>query len=378
MQSIVFYARKGGVGKSTLAFTLACFASEQNLKVLLISTDPQGDSVLWASRSSLFPNRLIQSPLGFQTLWTPARTRESAVDLSSYEDFDLVVVDLPPAVEAIVDLRPTLWVIPLLDRNTLRNTLPAIDKLRALGGKIAWLPNGTDGLGPNECQQLHKGASEVVNTWMLPMIPFSMPLKRVAAHSCPPWKTVYGAGKPGTLAAMRSCEEILRMAGLPVAPESMRLWMESQSLPPSRPRPPATAGMRGNASVAAPRTLPPLAPSPSQRSVAPASSHLDSRVPPAERGWLASRNPPPAERGWPQEPRRREVPPQETWRQEEYPIENTRYYPAPQEQTPPRAPQPKPRPSRPAPLRQETRPPAPPSSFPEDLPPMTMMKKKKV
>jgi chromosome partitioning protein len=80
---------KGGVGKTTTAVNLAAILAEKN-QVLLVDADPQGSATWWVERN--------QSGMGFDL--TQESNPKLLSDLRQIKDYDLVVVDTPPALRS--------------------------------------------------------------------------------------------------------------------------------------------------------------------------------------------------------------------------------------------------------------------------------------
>lgn len=95
MHTITIAARKGGVGKTTLATHLSVLAAAGNKPVLLLDTDPQRSLAWW------WRNREATTPALIEC---EARELEKIVPTARDEGVAFVIVDTPPHAEnSIVD-----------------------------------------------------------------------------------------------------------------------------------------------------------------------------------------------------------------------------------------------------------------------------------
>lgn len=121
-------AEKGGVGKTTLALTLAVAAVQAGRKVAVFDLDPQATAAQWTDRrEEEFP----------WVLATPATRLDAALSSAKAQEVDFIVIDTPPhagtdAVEAA--RRSDLVLVPVEPHLYTLETLPKLADLLKLAG----------------------------------------------------------------------------------------------------------------------------------------------------------------------------------------------------------------------------------------------------
>lgn len=128
LQVISVVAEKGGVGKTTLALTLAVAAVQAGRKVAVFDLDPQATAAQWTDRrANEFP----------WVVATPATRLDAAIANAKGQGVDFVVIDTPPhagtdAVEAA--RRSDLVLVPVEPHLYTLETLPKLGNLLSLAG----------------------------------------------------------------------------------------------------------------------------------------------------------------------------------------------------------------------------------------------------
>ncbi|MBL0352134.1 MAG: ParA family protein [Candidatus Dechloromonas phosphoritropha] len=128
LQIVAVVAEKGGVGKTTLALTLAVAAVQSGRKVAVFDLDPQATAAQWTDR------RAHEFPW---VVATPATRLDAAIANAKGQCVDFIVIDTPPhagtdAVEAA--RRSDLVIVPVEPHLYTLETLPKLGDLLKLGG----------------------------------------------------------------------------------------------------------------------------------------------------------------------------------------------------------------------------------------------------
>lgn len=213
MKTIGTYTRKGGPGKSTGSFTLACYAAEQGQSVLLVSMDPQGDCIRWAGGGDrpLVAGDLFESSLGFDAIFSPREMPQFPPG-----QYDLVVVDMPPEMETVPLVQPDLWLTLLDGRDAVMNTLPAIPRMLEANAPILFALNDTDVAGKRVVKLLQDGLAKITahhdRTFLANVeVPSHGAVARVPTYCSPPWRVPFGENSKGAEAMRALCKDVLRM-----------------------------------------------------------------------------------------------------------------------------------------------------------------------
>ena len=171
MHTVAVIAEKGGVGKTTIALTLAVGAVRSGKRSAVIDIDPQATASKWTDR------RTDELPW---VVPTHAARLRAAIDQAQSQGVTFLVIDTPPhagadAVEAarVADL----VVIPVEPHLFTLETLPKLtDLLKLAGNPLAFVVVNKAGTQGKEGEQ----ASEHVRALGIPVCP--VVIHQRAAH----------------------------------------------------------------------------------------------------------------------------------------------------------------------------------------------------
>ncbi len=128
MKTIAVLSQKGGVGKTTLALSLAVAATQDGKQTVLIDLDPQATACNWSDR------RKAEEPITFDA--QPSRL-PNALQKAAESGIDIAVIDTPPRSEqaALAAAKVAdLVLIPVRPQVYDLETIPNTQELLAVSG----------------------------------------------------------------------------------------------------------------------------------------------------------------------------------------------------------------------------------------------------
>lgn len=146
---LAFTNQKGGCGKTTLAMNVAGTLARRGNKVLVVDADPQGTATQYAAAAE------EQAPFPATVSGLAAAGDKIHREIRKYvADYDFIVIDCPPAVDAVTPqsalLIADLAVIPVIpspaDLWAAVGTRQLIERIGAIneGLQVRLLVNGMD------------------------------------------------------------------------------------------------------------------------------------------------------------------------------------------------------------------------------------------
>jgi chromosome partitioning protein len=178
MKTLAVLARKGGVGKTTVAVHLAVVAQQAGRRVLLIDADPQRSAAGWWRERKADEPELVEAD--------PRRLPE-ILAAAAEDGVDLAVIDTRPSAEADAAMAAKLANLSLVV------TRPAILDLRAIGATTELVKaSGRPGLIVlNACPAGRDGAEAVITreareglaAYGLPVARTSLGLRAAMSHA---------------------------------------------------------------------------------------------------------------------------------------------------------------------------------------------------
>lgn len=130
LRVVAVVAEKGGVGKTTLALSLAVAAVRAGRKVAVLDLDPQATAAQWTDR---------RTPEFPWVVATPASRLKAAIENAQAQHVDFLVIDTPPhaGTDAVEAARcADLVLVPMEPHLYSLETLPKIADLLRLAGDV--------------------------------------------------------------------------------------------------------------------------------------------------------------------------------------------------------------------------------------------------
>lgn len=210
MRTIAVFNNKGGIGKTTFVVHIALFAADRRIRTLVIGLDRQGDVCRWLSGGECkLENGLIFDYSQYlKVIYSPMELP------TGLKDFDLVIVDCPPAIEITDKVEADLWLVPLDGRLALENLANIHAEICSGKGSVMVVLNRLDMIGKRPLEALRKAVHKVprVSVRETP-IPATGPIARAAEYYRPVWDVPNGEGTLGDRAIQSLCKDVLGTCG---------------------------------------------------------------------------------------------------------------------------------------------------------------------
>ncbi len=175
---IAIFSHKGGTGKSTITSHIAFRAMERNIKMTVVDTDRQRNSMSWLSKHENTTEAFEEGSI---------RVTSDPVEI---ESDGLVVVDCPPSWDVISELKDTidLWLVPVDGRFSVDGALNALSELAKERAVIIVNKAYDSKFGTAELKQIKQIPTEI---FRFP-IPINDVVRKGEMLGVPSWKVPYG------------------------------------------------------------------------------------------------------------------------------------------------------------------------------------------
>jgi len=186
---ICIYNNRGGVGKSTLASSIAFRAIEKNISLTLVDLDEQSNSMKWISNDDYVGEESI-------IRGSVCATR----NVSEVVRDGIVVIDAPPSFDFIEKVNDKIglidiWIVPVKGRFSLDGAMNLITQLRDYGRgheRIVFVSNNTDITSEFGRRQLEEAKSLGVEVFKYP-IGRNMAFEKSEEMLCSVWSVPYSS-----------------------------------------------------------------------------------------------------------------------------------------------------------------------------------------